>query len=99
MLGERGGPACPRCGAAAPSGAGFCQQCGASLAAGCPTCGSPVSPGARFCPQCGSALSGTPPPPTAPAGRERRLVSVLFADLVGYTTFSESRDPEEVRGV
>ena len=61
----------------------------------------------RFCNQCASALSGPPAPgqnvvapsavsPSAPAV-ERRLVSVLFADLVGFTTLSEDRDAEEVR--
>jgi class 3 adenylate cyclase/tetratricopeptide (TPR) repeat protein len=43
-------------------------------------------------------LSAATPSPTGEAG-ERRLVSVLFADLVGFTPFSESRDPEEVRGM
>jgi len=37
------------------------------------------------------------PPPSGPTKAERRIVSVLFADLVGFTPFSESRDSEEVR--
>jgi class 3 adenylate cyclase/tetratricopeptide (TPR) repeat protein len=52
----------------------------------------------RFCTQCGSpfeAQAETAPQPAATA--ERRLVSVLFADLVGFTAASESRDPEETR--
>jgi len=58
----------------------------------------------RFCTQCGTALSGdvTAAAVAAPSGRvepvaERRLVSVLFVDLAGFTTLSEARDPEEVR--
>ena len=55
----------------------------------------------RFCGECGSPLEtdvAAPPPPSPPApAAERRLVSVLFADLVGFTSASEGRDAEETR--
>jgi class 3 adenylate cyclase/tetratricopeptide (TPR) repeat protein len=57
----------------------------------------------RFCNQCGATLDAAAPPtptPQSPAAQtvaERRLVSVLFADLVGFTSASEKRDAEETR--
>ncbi len=65
----------------------------------CSTCGLENPSGNRFCPSCGTALGAAREPvaPEASSGSERRLVSVLFADLVGFTALSEHRDPEEVR--
>ena len=71
----------------------------------CPKCGQTNSPGHKFCSECGTDLSGgadtaAPKPASATSGAgERRFVSALFADLVGFTPFSESRDPEEVRSL
>jgi class 3 adenylate cyclase/tetratricopeptide (TPR) repeat protein len=56
----------------------------------CPGCGEQPPAGARFCPSCGTSLA------VATAG-ERRIVTVVFADLAGFTTMAEGRDPEAVK--
>ncbi|HVC15584.1 MAG TPA: adenylate/guanylate cyclase domain-containing protein [Acidimicrobiales bacterium] len=102
---------CESCGTDNPPAAKFCGGCGNVLAPSCPSCGAAGRPSDRFCLECGSSLAGTgdgegPSAPGAPlstaerpssAVSERRVCSVLFADLVEFTPFSESRDPEEVR--
>jgi class 3 adenylate cyclase len=90
---------CANCGAENPAGQKFCGECGTPLALTCPACGSANPPGQRFCGECGTPLAAreeAAPVRAAPAA-ERRLVSVLFADLVGFTTLSEGRDAEDVR--
>ena len=89
---------CPSCGHENRDGRKFCAECGSPLAAACPSCGASNEPGEKFCGECGAALTGAAPQVTiaAPAA-ERRLVSVLFADLVGFTGASESRDAEDSR--
>jgi class 3 adenylate cyclase/predicted ATPase len=91
---------CSSCGTENNEEAKFCHGCGAALGLACPACGAPYTRGHAFCEKCGAQLGSAPGPAPAdreaPAG-ERRLVSVLFADLVGFTTLSESRDSEDVR--
>ncbi|HTX62239.1 MAG TPA: adenylate/guanylate cyclase domain-containing protein, partial [Acidimicrobiales bacterium] len=91
---------CTACGAGNPEGARFCGDCGAPLDAACPKCGASVQQGKRFCNSCGAPLvEATPAHQAGPPVAERRVCSVLFADLVGFTTFSEQRDPEQVREI
>jgi class 3 adenylate cyclase len=58
----------------------------------CPSCGAALPAGARFCPFCGQPLEARPP-----AAEERRVVTILFVDLVGFTERSDRADPEDVR--
>ena len=99
---------CSTCGTENEAGRKFCIECASRLAAGCPSCGTLNPPAAKFCGECASPLGGAsaePEPravsraPERPATSvaERRVVSVLFADLVGFTPFAAERDAEEVR--
>src|SRR5204863_7387443 len=87
---------CPTCGTVNRPGRKFCTECGSPLALACPECGAAYEAGDRFCGDCGFKLADAEPAPATPSA-ERRLVSVLFADLVGHTTFSEQNDSEDVR--
>ena len=92
---------CGACRTENAPGAKFCSECGATLTRACPSCSAPLVDGAKFCSECGTDVAGmqheaATPTNTAPVA-ERRLVSVLFADLVGFTTASEGRDAEDTR--
>jgi class 3 adenylate cyclase/tetratricopeptide (TPR) repeat protein len=61
----------------------------------CSNCGQENPPGSRFCSSCGVSLE----PVAAPVREERKVVTALFADLVGFTARAEHLDPEDVRAV
>ena len=60
----------------------------------CPSCGKELPGEFPFCPFCAAPLTEQP---AAAAQEERKVVSVLFCDLVGFTAASEAADPEDVR--
>jgi class 3 adenylate cyclase/predicted ATPase len=61
----------------------------------CPACGTENAETANFCSECGAQLTAT----TAAPREERKLVTVVFADMVGSTERAERLDPEDVRAL
>ena len=103
---------CRSCGAELTAGARFCAACGAPVSALCLGCGAELPASARFCPACGTATGERPDASAAPRevrtvsisdtrdpGRERKVATLLFADIVGFTALSEAQDPELVSGL
>jgi class 3 adenylate cyclase len=59
----------------------------------CAACGAALPDAARFCPNCAAPVG------TGPDQSERKLATVVFADLVGSTTLGGSQDPERTRAM
>jgi class 3 adenylate cyclase/tetratricopeptide (TPR) repeat protein len=95
---------CPTCESRNREGRKFCAACGAALTIRCPNCGFANEPTERFCGGCGRSLvQGTSevdkPRLSADSEGDRRPVTVLFCDLVGYTRLSSVLDPEDVHAL
>ena len=99
---------CPFCSSENPKDAKFCQNCGQLLEVKCPSCDTLNVISAKFCKNCGINLAVPTSPSqilsqqnltqtTASMQGERRLVTVMFADISGFTAMAESMDSEVVR--
>jgi adenylate cyclase len=90
---------CASCGFDILAGFAFCPRCGGRQPVACASCGFACEPDFAFCPRCGSPreAAAAATPKVAQADADRRQVTVVFADLCGFTSLSERLDPEEVR--
>src|SRR3989442_14307287 len=83
---------CTSCGRANRPGARFCGSCGKPLAPRCPACGTECEPGAQFCDACGTSLVAS----ASEQAAARKVVTIVFADLIGSTSLHERLAPESV---
>jgi len=93
---------CRACGQALEPGSRFCRACGTPVDEACSSCGASLAADARFCPRCGTATGVSAAPDAAESaetGRERKVATMVFADLVGFTSLNESSDPELVQAL
>src|SRR5213594_4028952 len=109
--GARLAPSCPQCGTELPPGAKFCLECGHRVAppeaAATPAAGLVPASAPSAAPDLGTRLVSYTPKHLAEKilksrsalEGERRQVTVLFADLAGFTTLAERLDPEEVHRI
>jgi class 3 adenylate cyclase/tetratricopeptide (TPR) repeat protein len=90
---------CSSCSTPAPGGARFCGQCGSALPTPCPQCAELADPGTAFCTACGEPLQtpATQVPSLSGPQEERRWVSVLAVDLVGFSASAQTLEPEDLQ--
>ena len=95
---------CRDCGRALDRDARFCPGCGVVVVSACAECGAELEADARFCKRCGHAVATTPQPARTPATsapraasvRERKVATMLFADIADFTQLAEQHDAEVV---
>ncbi|WEX77018.1 AAA family ATPase [Sinorhizobium numidicum] len=86
---------CPDCGYPCPPHFAFCPQCGRQVGASTASKPVPTPKSSPPLPPTAAVARATSPLPTHPdAGADRRTVTVVFADLCGFTSLSEQIDPE-----
>ena len=93
---------CTKCGFSNPDAARFCAGCGHTIGQiECHSCNSINPVGSRFCISCGNSLvvEVDNEIPEEKSQAERRLLTVMFCDLVDSTTIVDSLDPEETRSI
>lgn len=98
---------CQSCGTENPGSNKHCSQCGAMLIRTCSRCHFQNPAVSKFCSECGNSLAweSSSSPPAAPAAAhdpgigdgERKIITVLFADIQDSTALLESLDPEDAR--
>ena len=93
--------ACPVCQSGVPDGKRFCGDCGAPQFVNCSQCHSESPIGKAYCADCGNHLSAVTKveKDIEIASDERRVISVLFADIKGSMELIEDLDPEEARKI
>ncbi len=96
---------CLKCNAENQESRRFCSSCGTELKAGCPSCNFVNEPNDEFCGGCGVRLSEAGAEKPGKAGHQpteegllgdRRQLTILFADLSGYTELSDELDAEDL---
>jgi class 3 adenylate cyclase/tetratricopeptide (TPR) repeat protein len=97
---------CTSCQARNPPGQKFCGECGAPLAAGRPPAAAPVEPAVPRGDRFASPDAYTPKhladkilTSRGALEGERKIVTVMFADVSGFTSMSERLDPEDVHAI
>ncbi|MEB3237686.1 MAG: adenylate/guanylate cyclase domain-containing protein [Candidatus Sericytochromatia bacterium] len=96
---------CPACTTAYEPEARFCIQCGGPAWFACPSCRSWGAPGDRYCTHCGASVAELDPGQTSGEALvlkamsqlgERRIVTVMFLEVLGLAQLQQTLDPEEV---
>src|SRR5512143_1980576 len=98
---------CASCGSESLAGAVRCGHCGLELPKSCPSCGEHNTADHRFCGRCGVPLLAPAPPHESnaahalrataltPLKKERKHVTIFFADICESTTLIDKVDPEQ----